>query len=1117
MGTKRHFLLCSLTLLLGIHLINFAVAAEKVLTFDSLPNTGKFASYSEDGLTLFARDLNFFTPGASNVFLTLLNPQNSTTAAEIVATNTRSYTLWMGGRSFSLKSMTLLAPVVGNAFVSGAFGTKTLSPGTAGVVLFTNMPPRPGFPGATFENLTHIQITLNIGSRMRFDDIKFEPVDAPSFVNWETPPIHPVALSPDGNRLAVCNLPDNRLELFAVTNGVPTPIGNVPVGLDPVSVRWRTTNEIWVVNHISDSVSIVDLAAQRVVATLDTLDTPADVVFAGTPLRAFVSCAMPNTVQVFDPLTRSLVTQITIDGERPKAMATSPDGTKVYVVIFESGNASTILGAAIANGLGSNVVNHSNGPYGGQNPPPNSGAGFSPPINPAIPANLPPPKVAHIVKRNTTGQWMDDNNGDWTEFVSGANASFSGRRVGWNMSDRDVAIIDASTFAVSYATGLMNICMDVAVNPASGQITVVGTDAKNEIRFEPNLNGVFLRVQLGLVNSSTLGKTIKDLNPHLDYVTRTLPASERAQSLGDPRGIIWNSAGTRGYITGMGSSNLVVIDANGDRVTSQPIALGAGPTGMALDEPRQRLYVLNRFSATISVVDTISQTVVGTVPLFDPTPQVVKVGRKHLYDTQKTSGLGHVACASCHVDARMDRLAWDLGDPAGPALTNAFLVQPTGQTGPFLTNVVRFHPMKGPMVTITFQDMIGHEPFHWRADRKNLEEFMPTFTNLQAAATGVTSNEVKEFKDFLSTIHFPPNPFREFDNTLSTNLPLVDHRSIGRGTLPAGTQLPNGNAFSGMTNVARPQTGGCMECHSFPSGLNLIGVDFGRLGGISLKPAQLRNLYEKTGLDFDSTSSRAGFGFTHNGNGDTLTRFLQQAFTFVNGQDQQTGDFVAFLMSVSGSDLPMGTAVVQSPAGVPSKDAPAAVGKQITVSGSGPFSRFDRMLALANSPTSRVDLIVRGQKDGLHRGWLYIPALGQFQSDRNAESLSTSVLLNLAGAGSELTFTIVPEGTGRRIALDRDMDGFFDRDELDFPSDPANAASIPLDTIATISLTSSLVTISWNSVSGKTYQVQFNDTLSLSTWTNLHSGILATNSITSAGASNNNNAPHQFFRVRLLP
>src|SRR5580765_7910931 len=79
-----------------------------------------------------------------------------------------------------------------------------------------------------------------------------------SFINWETAPVHPIALSPDGQRLAVCNLPDNRLELFDVAGSIPISIGSVPVGLDPVSVRWRTSNEVWVINYISDSVSVVD-------------------------------------------------------------------------------------------------------------------------------------------------------------------------------------------------------------------------------------------------------------------------------------------------------------------------------------------------------------------------------------------------------------------------------------------------------------------------------------------------------------------------------------------------------------------------------------------------------------------------------------------------------------------------------------------------------------------------------------------------------------------------------------------------------------------------------------------------------------------------------------------
>ncbi len=83
---------------------------------------------------------------------------------------------------------------------------------------------------------------------------------------------------------------------------------------------------------------------------------------------------------------------------------------------------------------------------------------------------------------------MDDNNATTGPPKSpGANAADSGRPVGWDLPDHDLAVINTSSLSVSYATGLMNICMSVGVNPATGQVTVIGTDATNEVRFEPNV------------------------------------------------------------------------------------------------------------------------------------------------------------------------------------------------------------------------------------------------------------------------------------------------------------------------------------------------------------------------------------------------------------------------------------------------------------------------------------------------------------------------------------------------------------------------------------------------------------------------------------------------------
>jgi YVTN family beta-propeller protein len=50
-----------------------------------------------------------------------------------------------------------------------------------------------------------------------------------------------------------------------------------------VAVAARSDGEVWVVNHLSDSVSVVDVAADppRVVRTLLIGDEPRDVIFAG--------------------------------------------------------------------------------------------------------------------------------------------------------------------------------------------------------------------------------------------------------------------------------------------------------------------------------------------------------------------------------------------------------------------------------------------------------------------------------------------------------------------------------------------------------------------------------------------------------------------------------------------------------------------------------------------------------------------------------------------------------------------------------------------------------------------------------------------------------------------
>src|SRR5690606_11246048 len=98
--------------------------------------------------------------------------------------------------------------------------------------------------------------------------------------------------------------------------------------------------------------------------------------------------------------------------------------------------------------------------------------------------------------------------------------------------------------------------------------------------------------------------------------------------------------------------------------------------------------------------------------------------------------------------------------------------------------------------------------------------------------------------------------------------------------------------------------------------------------------------------------------------------------------------------------------------------------------------RITLLAARAVTNPVQCDLVVKGTIAGEQRGgWL---TGGSFQMDRQGEVLSDAAVRALANTpGQEMTFTCVPPGSGERIGVDRDEDGFYDRDELDAGSDPA--------------------------------------------------------------------------------
>jgi DNA-binding beta-propeller fold protein YncE len=916
------------------------------------------------------------------------------------------------------------------------------------------------------------------------------------FVTFESGQVRPLALSADGSRLFAVNTPDNRLEIFDVTAAGLTHRGAVPVGMEPVAVAVRSASEVWVVNNLSDSVSVVDVGTDppRVVRTLLVGDEPHDIVFAGPGRsRAFITTAhrgqqrtdpslasVPGAgdpqlttpgvgradVWVFD--ANALGTAfggvplriVTLFGDTPRALAVSPDGGTVYAAIFKSGNQTTVIPeAAVCNGFTAAapcVVDGVTLPGGLPGP----GTDHS---------SVRAPETGLIVRLDpATGTWKDQLGRDWSPAVQ------------FDLPDEDVFAIDASTLVTGTTySGVGTTLFNMSVNPVSGKIYVSNMEARNEVRFEgpgifggSTVQGHLAEARITVLSGSSVAP--RHLNKHIDYSQTPAPPGVKEHSLSTPVGMAVSPDGGTLYVAAFGSAKIGVFDTAAlENDTFDPISgsadyiplSGGGPSGLVLDAPRDRLYVLTRFDDTVSVVDLATHDETQRVALYNPEPPDVVEGRPFLYDAVNTSSNGEASCASCHIFGDMDDLGWDLGNPdddvkANPipinlaiAITGNVIHLPTPINGTGKVN--DFHPMKGPMTTQTLRGLLGSGAMHWRGDRSSppgtaasafdevnsFNNFNSAFVALVGRDSQIDPTDMQKFTNFGLQIKLPPNPVRALDNS------LTDSQARGQAFF-LGPRLSDGTEG---TFFNQPTGFTCEGCHRLEPDLGHFGTD-GRASfeneEQTVKIPHLRNLYQKVGMfgDLDVAGETPlnlgfqgpqvrGFGYLHDGSVDTIFRFLN-ATVFRNDQiggpnvgfqtDQQRRDVEQYLLAFDSNLAPI-------------------VGQQITLdatSGADVTSRID--LLEARAVLGECDVVVKGIKSGEARGWVRL-ASGTFVSDRVSEpALSEAQMRAIATtAGQDLTFSCVPPGSGNRIGIDRDEDGFLDRDELDDGKDPADPASFP--------------------------------------------------------------------------
>jgi YVTN family beta-propeller protein len=86
----------------------------------------------------------------------------------------------------------------------------------------------------------------------------------------------------------------------------------------------------YVVNHLSDTVSVVDTSTSTVTWTIPVGSHPQRVVFTPDGAKAYVTNSLSGTVSVIDTSSHTVTTTISV-GPTPTGIDVSPDGAKAYV------------------------------------------------------------------------------------------------------------------------------------------------------------------------------------------------------------------------------------------------------------------------------------------------------------------------------------------------------------------------------------------------------------------------------------------------------------------------------------------------------------------------------------------------------------------------------------------------------------------------------------------------------------------------------------------------------------------------------------------------------------------------------------------------------------------
>ena len=464
------------------------------------------------------------------------------------------------------------------------------------------------------------------------------------------------------------NPDNNSVSVFNVAGDANVRIAEVPVGIEPWCVAITPSGaKVYVTNMVSGTVSVINRSSRAVVKTIKVGTEPFGCALSGRA-KLYVTNQSSDDVSLINTSTDTVVKTIRPVGPKPRGIAVSADGTKVYVTQFlsqspadnevrprtqtEGADDGRVGRVTVIDGVGNRPIGVvtlsafavsnfflADGDTLGRDPQSNV---FDNPTK-AFP-NL----LESVVMRGNRA------------YVVGTCSSPNGRfRFNVNVQScvttidtttdteiKTVNLNDGVNFEVAGQTKLFNtnpFALAFKHSVAEGFVAVAATNRLLRVTLDgqgvPTINAPTAALTPGAV-SPIIRIQLRDATDQTDVVDL-----QDLQGGKNPRGVVINTADTRAYVMNFLSRDMTVVDIS--------------------DPDPQKYKTLKRIASTgLPGAGTLDEIVLRGKYLFNTALGPAGTQANSIRPAGLMSDTGWGSCYGCHPQALADSVPWMF--PDGP-------------------------------------------------------------------------------------------------------------------------------------------------------------------------------------------------------------------------------------------------------------------------------------------------------------------------------------------------------------------------------------------------------------------------------------------------------------------